>query len=288
MKATKGGGVADLIRQITRNVFVETGIVSCNLGIITTEEGVVVIDTPLRPTDALKWKGEVEKKGNVRYVINTEGHPDHATGVYFFGGTYISSKVTREELAKKPASAFTDLVKRNDPAGVPLVRDYHIRLADFAFEKGLDIHLGNLTLKLFELPGHVPGANGVYIPEERVVFTADVIFHKVKTWLQDANPDQWLESLKKVESLDVDFIVPGHGALCEKEYLKEQAAIVRNWRDAVEAAVEQGLTLEQAQKEVVCPDPYQMQPGVLIKAEDVNRMSIANLYAWASKRRIGS
>lgn len=41
--------------QITKNVFVETNYPICNLGFITTDKGIVMIDTPIFPTDALKW-----------------------------------------------------------------------------------------------------------------------------------------------------------------------------------------------------------------------------------------
>ena len=50
---------------------------------------------------------------------------------------------------------------------------------------------------------------------------------RIKSWLQEADPDQWFESLKKIGELDVDVIVPGHGEICKKDYLKEQSDIVR-------------------------------------------------------------
>jgi cyclase len=36
-----------------------------------------MIDTPMKPTDAVKWRDEAGKKGKIRYLINTEEHPDH-------------------------------------------------------------------------------------------------------------------------------------------------------------------------------------------------------------------
>ena len=54
---------------------------------VVTREGVVVIDTPLVPSDAIKWCQEITKFGPIRYVINTEPHMDHFSGNYFLGGT---------------------------------------------------------------------------------------------------------------------------------------------------------------------------------------------------------
>lgn len=273
-----------LIQEITENVWVETGMVACNLGLIETEEGLVMVDSPMNPTDVLKWREEVNKRGNLRYIINTEGHIDHATGVYFFGGTYISHRLTRERLAGTPVSAILQHIARNDPAGLALADGYRARLPDIAFTGSLEVHFGGLKLELFELPGHIPGGVGVYLPEKRVVFTGDVIFHRVKTWLWEGDPEKWVESLNKIRSLDVDFIVPGHGALCTKDYLDEQAAIVRSWADAVGSAFQRGLTEEEAQLNVTCPDPYEMQPGIKISPSDLDRGIVKKLYSLAAAK----
>lgn len=47
--------------QVTKNVFVENGMMACNLGMLVTKEGVVLIDTPMQPTNAVKWRNEAEK-----------------------------------------------------------------------------------------------------------------------------------------------------------------------------------------------------------------------------------
>ena len=268
-----------MIQQLTENVFVETGIVACNLGLVTTREGVVIIDTPMRPIEAVRWRGEVEKRGKIQYLINTEEHVDHVSGDYFFPGVYVSHEETRNKLMNTPASEFKERIKRTDQASLPLIENYKVRLADITFNKQLDLYLGGLTFKLFHLPGHVPGGIGIYIPEEKVVFTGDIIFHKVKTWLHEADPDKWLDSLKKVEALGADFVVPGHGPLCEKGYIQNEADIVRNWSELVRSAVERGLSLEEARAQISCPDPYPIQAGVHMTGPEVDNLIIANLYA---------
>ena len=55
--------------QVTENVYVETGFRGCNLGFVTTKQGIVVVDTPMYPTDALKWREEISKKGPVRIAV---------------------------------------------------------------------------------------------------------------------------------------------------------------------------------------------------------------------------
>ena len=47
------------MKKVTENVFVETGIFACNLGLVTTKEGNIMIDTPHQATDAVRWRDEV-------------------------------------------------------------------------------------------------------------------------------------------------------------------------------------------------------------------------------------
>ena len=51
------------MQQLTRNVFVETQVRGCNFGFVTTSDGIVMIDSPHKPSDALKLTAEIEKRG---------------------------------------------------------------------------------------------------------------------------------------------------------------------------------------------------------------------------------
>ena len=255
--------------QVTANVYVESNIL-CNLGLVTTKEGIVIIDTPMNPTDAVKWRDEITKKGTLRYVINTEEHGDHCNNSWFFPGTLIRSQETRGKLAKVERSKFIEGVNRRYPEGAALMESFQLRLADITFTESLDLYLGDLTIKLFPLPGHSSGGIGVFIPEERVVFATDCVFNRFKTWLQDSTPDQWFESLRKLGELEVDIIVPGHGDICKKEYLKEQADIIQKWVDVVQSAIKQGLSEEEAVARISIPDPYPKQPGTPFTEPEVN------------------
>ena len=100
------------MRQITENVYVEDrfsgppAFRGCNPGFVTTSDGVVVIDTPMMPTDAVKWRDDIAKRGEVRYIINTHHHVDHTTGNYFFSGTVISHEIVKEMFAAPIASVI--------------------------------------------------------------------------------------------------------------------------------------------------------------------------------------
>ena len=72
------------MKQISDNVFVDNERRGSNHGYVTTSDGIVLIDTPHKPTDALRLRAEIEAIGPVRYIINTEPHGDHWTGNAYF------------------------------------------------------------------------------------------------------------------------------------------------------------------------------------------------------------
>ena len=78
------------MQQVTSNVFVETEVRGCNFGYVTTSDGIVMIDSPHKPSVAQRVKAEIESKGQLRYIINTEPHGDHWTGNSFFDVPFLA------------------------------------------------------------------------------------------------------------------------------------------------------------------------------------------------------
>lgn len=267
------------MRQVTANVYVETGLRGCNVGFVTTREGIVMIDTPLYPTDIMRWREELNKRGEVRYLINTDPHPDHNSGNHFFPGVCIAHRASRETMLKRNIDQVKELIKYTDPGGLHLMEGYQVRLPDITFTENLNLYLGGYTFELIHLPGHAPGVIGVYIPEERVVFASDCLFYQEKSYLHEATPDQWLESLKRLGKLGTDVIIPGHGDdICSKEYLEKQANIIRGWVEVVKTAIDQGLSEEEAAVKIRCPDPYPLPEQLPWSAHQLNSSIVARLY----------
>ena len=192
------------IQRITPNVYVNTQFTDppyggCNYAFIATTDGVVMIDTPLRPTAAIQWRDEIAKYGEVRYILNTEYHVDHISGNYFFPGTVISHRGVREmftapiekvipyEMARVALARGFDLrafiislFEKLDPAGLALAPNYQPRPPGITFNDNLTLHLGEHTFEMMHLPGHTAYQVGVYIPEEKVFFPGDNFGNKAK------------------------------------------------------------------------------------------------------------
>jgi glyoxylase-like metal-dependent hydrolase (beta-lactamase superfamily II) len=90
---------------------------------------------------------------------------------------------------------------------------YHPGPADVRLQEGDVIDLGNRKLEIVHLPGHTPGSIGVYIRDEGILFTGDSL-QALGTSVQYIafynDPDTYVESLRKVQALDVAHLYAAH------------------------------------------------------------------------------
>jgi len=101
------------------------------------------------------------------------------------------------------------------------LKDFYYRLPTITLTGDMTVYLGDHTFTIMHLPGHTPYQLAVYVPEEKVIFTADNITYKFPVYLQQSEPFEWIESLKKLAKLDAEVIVPGHGEICTPAYIPE-------------------------------------------------------------------
>jgi cyclase len=245
------------MEQLTPNVFTETGLRGCNPSFVTTSDGVVVIDTPQLPTRAVAMRKLAESHGPIRYVINTEHHVDHIFGNYYFkgAGTVVHHQGVYDNfmLASPDLDPFAyaaEAIPTDDPQGQAIFPDRDEYFQDpnkgtVVFTGDLTLRVGGHTFELLHTPGHTPGQVAVHVPEERVVFTGDTVFSECQTWLMTSDVRQWLASLTRIASLDVDHLVPGHGPVTTTRYLAAQRAVLIEWVNAVAEAIAKGWSREE-------------------------------------------
>ena len=269
------------MEQITANVFVENQIRGCNHGFVTTSDGIVMIDSPHKPSDALKLKAELEKRGELRYIINTEPHGDHWTGNAFFDAPVVAHEGVRERILNTNMEEHVMRVGAFGQEEPKLLEGYTANAPIITFKNGMTLHVGNHTFQMIHMPGHTASQASVSIKEEGVVFTSDNIFCKVQTWLHEANPDLWLLALESLRKLDEEIFVPGHGPMTDKTYLDEQGSFILEWRDYVKGAIDQGMTSDDAVTNLTkMTDRYPMDVGQDGMAPMVMRMCAGNLYDY--------
>lgn len=261
------------MKQITANVYVEDQFSvpprcrGSNWGFLVASKGIVMMDTPMVPRTAVTWRDELAKKGEVLYIINTHHHVDHVTGNFFFTGPVVSHEGTREAffapLASVSGSERVDeaikigqgtigyirlLVGEHDPESLPLFdeENYQIKVPTITFTQKINFYIGKHTIELIHLPGHTEGHIGVYIPQEKVFFTGDNFCNGTQPSLAHSFPLEWVESLKQIEAMDIDVVVPGHGEICNRQEVFQFRQFIEKCIDMTREAIRRGMTKEEA------------------------------------------
>lgn len=122
---------------------------------------------------------------------------------------------------------------------------------------GDEIDVGDYRLEAIHTPGHTAGHVCLYEREKRILFSGDHILGditpNIATWSDEGDPlADYLASLEKIESLDVELCLPGHRTPIENfneridalvEHHRERARevlqiLTRGPRNAYETAAE--------------------------------------------------
>ncbi|WP_373483630.1 MBL fold metallo-hydrolase [Acetobacterium sp.] len=281
------------MEKLTSNVYTETKIRGCNPSIVFTKEGAVFIDTAQILTDLLEMIAFAEEKGPIKYMINTEPHIDHIFGNHWFAGKcpVIGHEAIDKDFFLVPGEMdgydySVDVLTRQDPKGLPLMpsrEDYIINKPQITFSKDMSMKVGDHTFKLYHTPGHSDSQIAVYVPEERVVFVGDTIFSDCQTWLHSANIDELINSLKFIYTLDVDYIVPGHGPVVKKSYILKQLSFIYEWLNQVAEGIAKEWTLDECIEKISFADRCPVDIGQDEMMEYIQRTNIIKCYNYLTQ-----
>jgi cyclase len=241
--------------KVLKNVYTITsgdGIDS-NTTFIITKEGVIVIDTRPTPAEARKVLAEIRKLTAlpIVYTINTHYHGDHTFGNQVFKNskTIIAHKNVRNKLiesGQKHLSLFKTF-------GLPGIDEVEITPPNIIYEKEMEIWLGEYRLQLlYHGKGHTDGDTIIYIDQLRTVITGDLVFNKKIPYTADSYIDDWIDSLKYIELLKNETVIPGHGPIGERTTIISMKHYLMNLKELVLAQLKDKKTLKETQ-EVVEP-----------------------------------
>ncbi len=276
------------MEKIKDTIYVETEFLGCNPSFVVTREGIVMIDAPQRPDEALRWRKEIQKWGRISYIITTDHHQDHALGNFYFDGDIITHEGTMNRLlAEGAADLCKEWVLKLDPQFGPLVENYSVRRPKLTYSERLSLYLGDDLFELFHVESHTKDETLVYLPRKKVLFAGDTVCTKQIPSVRESYPFSWLKALEWVETLDFDVVVPGHGEIGNKESFREFRRDLSGLIERVQEKVDQGSTREEVIREMKYKDTvHRKYPPSLADFFSQNMgKNIGRLYDEALKKR---
>lgn len=205
-----------------------------NAGLIVDGDQSMLVDTlfDLKLTEAMlsEMRRATAAAEHLNTLVNTRANGDHCWGNQLVeGAEVVASRSSAEEMAEVPAAMLAQAMQMAPNMGS--AGEYLLRIfGDFdfdgigpvaptrTFDGELTLHVGGKTVRLIEVgPAHTRGDILVHLPEDRVVFTGDILFINGHPIVWAGPVSNWIKACDRIMEMDVDVIVPGHGPVTDKQ-----------------------------------------------------------------------
>lgn len=199
-----------LRERISEEIYVFTSDLYAQVtaGVIVTSEGAVVVDTLPFPQETRELLAFIRERGlRVPYVINTHSHADHANGSYLFEEADLVAHQHCREILYRHGERVLEEAK----AETPELAEVQLRLPSVTFDQGVTLRLGDRTMRLMPLPGHTSDSIGVYVEEDKILFTGDAVMPV--PYIVEGDREALIDSLRAIGQLSLENIVQGHGEI---------------------------------------------------------------------------
>jgi hydroxyacylglutathione hydrolase len=157
--------------------------------------------------------GEAMKKDGFKIedtglVIGTHSHPDHIEATDLVAkksGALLTLSREEDEFYRTMGKMFFQAFGGKPPEVSP-----------FFYLKEGDLSLGTkdnkLAVKVLMTPGHSPGSISLYLEDDKILITGDVVFAGSigRTDFPGGSPSLLRKSIDELSQLDVEYVVPGH------------------------------------------------------------------------------
>lgn len=228
-----------------------------NTTIIIGDKSILVVDSCYLPSSAREDIAEIRKWTNkpVRYLVNTHWHYDHTMGngtyaeafpnldiiAHFetakqnigYNPGWFERYLNRVNQAKKVVETgktadgkqLTESEKaesKNALEKILSVQKEFEKIVDkspnITFDHQLNLNLGNRQVELKYLGrANTNGDALIYLPKEKILISGDLVVHPVP-YLFGGYPSEFHKTLREVNRLDFQILVPGHGEILREKY----------------------------------------------------------------------
>ncbi len=242
-----------------------------NSGIIDLGDQTLIFDTTFNPaaTRTLRQIAEVLTGRPVTYLLNSHRHADHVIGNSLFQNVPIVTTTTthrlireltapmvnnlrtrqaeilaeiEQEIASTPDKHLSreyQLYKADLEAVFPHLRSHELALPTLTFSEQLTFYGSRRTAQFISYgSNHTPDDAVLYLPDDGIVFTGDIVTNHYHPVLGQANHENWIDSMNRLESQNLKAVVPGHGAVGTgttiseiKQYLTDIITLAKNLAD---------------------------------------------------------
>jgi glyoxylase-like metal-dependent hydrolase (beta-lactamase superfamily II) len=225
-----------------------------NTGIVIGDDSVMVIDaqaTPIMARDVIEKIRTVTDKP-IKYVVMSHYHAVRVLGASGYEpDEIISSKDTYDLIVERGEQDFKSELERFPRlfSGVESVPG--LTWPTMTFEGEMSIWMGKREVRLMQLGrGHTKGDTVAWLPEEKVLFSGDLVEFGATPYTGDAYLSDWPQTLERLAELNPVALVPGRGdalttpEMCKKA-IDDTRAFLKNMFESVKRGRSEGKNLNE-------------------------------------------
>jgi glyoxylase-like metal-dependent hydrolase (beta-lactamase superfamily II) len=208
--------------QLSEHAWAYTAEGDPNTGIVIGDSAVMVIDaqaTPVMAADVIRRIREVTDKP-IQYVVLSHYHAVRVLGASAYKPQHIIASDDTLALIKERGEQD----KASEIGRFPrLFRNVEsvppgLTWPTLTFNGKMTLWLGKLEVQLLQLGrGHTKGDTVVWLPQERTLFSGDLVESGATPYAGDAYFTDWPQTLDNVAALKATQLVPGRGAALQGE-----------------------------------------------------------------------
>lgn len=186
-----------------------------NAGFVVTDEGVVVFDSLGSPSLAWALRTKIAQITDqaVVMVVASHYHADHIYGLQVFKQEGADILAPRGAYQYIESAAAQERLEERRFSLEPWVNEQtRIVAPDRLIEDEYDFTLGGVEFRLNYLgSAHSNGDLAMYVVQDGVLYSGDIIFEGRIPYVGDADTKRWLETLRGLQTGSLKALVPGHG-----------------------------------------------------------------------------
>jgi glyoxylase-like metal-dependent hydrolase (beta-lactamase superfamily II) len=246
-----------------------------NSGLVTDGNHSMLVDTmfDLKTTrEMLDSMGHASAAAQrIDILVNSHADGDHTWGNQLVpGARIIASAATAKEFSNVDPLKIHALVSNPQlyGEGVRYVAEWmgpdrfdfsNIVLAPptEVFEQKMHLKVGDKDVHLINVgPAHTAGDTLVHVVQDKVLYTGDILFIGVHPAIWDGSIDGWIEACDRILTLDVDYIVPGHGPITDKNGVVIYKNYLQMLRREARLRFDAGIPVEEAAIDIALTAPF--------------------------------
>ena len=234
----------------------ENGGFMANSCYIKAKDSYILIDTGANYNFAKQAYEAMQKIEDLKVstIIITHEHDDHWMGNSFykdrFNSIIYAPKSINENYNENSKPRIFEILDKNEMENTKVIK------ADVVVSDEKVINISDKTIKIIptKLPAHTKDDLIVYLPDEKVIFTGDIIMNQRVTSNRDGSVIGTLKAIDLINSYDWNTLIAGHGTITDKKATDFTTKYFTLLKTRVLEAIEAGITADEISKVVTMDD----------------------------------